>query len=171
MNTMTGMTLVFMPNIPFRQLNRIETMGSPRQPSVEQLDEPASGGEEDHDFDDERGCLPDVLTKAHSKLPPKVLARSLSKDHHAIEKILAWDQVIPSHCVHRLTLTQAQGNTTDTVRALVLYPLSEDDQIGLEQTCTMQSGIFTTTNSDDHNPKITSMRITINPKVPTQQNI
>ena len=90
MNTMTGMTLVFMPNIPsdtFRKLNRIETIGSPRQPSVEQLDEPASGGEEDHDFDDERGCLPDVLTKAHSKLPPKLLARSLSKDHHDIERI------------------------------------------------------------------------------------
>ena len=84
LTAMPGMTIVLLPHIAsctFRKLGKKQSMGRPGKelpeagPSEgeEGPEPPASGGEEDHDYD-EQGCLPDSITKAYSRLAPKLLA-------------------------------------------------------------------------------------------------
>ena len=140
LTALPGMSLVFLPLLPS------DTHATSMQAEAGG-DELASGSGEDHDFDVDQGCLPNVLTQAHAKLPPKILARSMAKDQHDIEQILAYESVPPTHCVHDLFLVpEAMPSgmaASGAVRALALYPLSEDDTTGLERSRTMKDGWFT----------------------------
>ena len=115
--------------------------------------------------------MPDVLTKAHAKMQPKSLARSMAKDQHDIERILAYDSIPPTHCVHDLVITPDEAPATsvtasDCVRALVLYSLSEEETTGLERARTMKAGWLT--GASNHSSEIEyvniSRRVAMNAK-------
>ena len=111
--------------------------------------------------------MPDVLTKAHAKMQPKSLARSMAKDQHDIERILAYDSSPPTHCVHDLVITPDEAPATsvtasDCVRALVLYSLVEEEVTGLERARTMKAGWLT--GASNRSSETEYVRVAMNAK-------
>jgi len=145
-----GIHVVYLPLVPtdtHAKVNKFTSLGSSQEQSAAGSDdnESASGGENDHDFNLDEGCLPEVLTKAAAKLPPKILARSLAKDHHEIERVLATVSEPPTHCWHRLRIAHKADNVgfKDHTEAIVLYPLDEDDVTGMERSEVMKQTMMT----------------------------
>jgi len=151
LRSLPGIHLVYLPLVPsdsHARTNKFTSLGARQQDaqSADGADDgSASGGENDHDFNLDEGCLPEVLTKAAAKLPPKVLARSLAKGHHEIERILATLSDPPTHCWHRLRIAHKADNVgfKDHTEALVLYPLDEDDMTGMERSACLKQTMMT----------------------------
>eukprot|EP00974_Lingulodinium_polyedra_P118003 11165525-Lingulodinium_polyedra.AAC.1 len=70
---------------------------------------------------------------------------SLARDHHEIERLLAYDASPPTHCVRRVRVAHVADNlgVKDSTEALLLYPLDEDDVTGMERSDAMKHGFFT----------------------------
>ena len=83
LSALPGVTLVFLTLLPsdtHMKVNKKSSIGSlPSDRGKGSGDELESGSELDHDFDIEEGCLPDVLTKAHAKMPD---ATQVSSQEH-----------------------------------------------------------------------------------------
>ena len=151
LRSMPGIHLVYLPLVPsdtHARTNKFTSLGACQQDEQSAAgadDGSASGGENDHDFNLDEGCLPEVLTKAAAKLPPKILARSLAKDHHEIERILGTLSDPPTHCWHRTRIAHKADNVgfKDNTDLLVLYPLDEDDMTGMERSAILKQTVLT----------------------------
>ena len=155
-----GVSIVYLPVAPsdsYRKVDKFSTLGpksggpGPASGGRDDGDDDMFGvgdgddGSEDHDFNLDEGCLPEVLTSAAKMLPPKVLARSLAKDRHEIEKVLVFDADPATHCATHLRIAHVADNRgiKDSTDALLLYPIDEDTLTGVERSTCMKHGLLT----------------------------